>query len=240
MHSQDQNKHQQREQIRDQGRSREINRGKERNQKREQDQSQTCGQAQKRGQHQARMCGQAQPQAPTQDQPGISIHRFVEAEELTPGDLGVAELAEIWMQLVDEKLVDVFFHDGVVRTYYDFLRYARLSGCWFYAARAGGQYLGLGVINDFSSSGNTAYCHFVTFRAGRKLFSQAARLWFPALAGQGGLRNLIAVLPGCYRAARAWAENLGFVEKMRLPGALRLVRGARVRNADAVVLIKTL
>ena len=168
----------------------------------------------------------------------ITIHRF--SERFTEGDLTAGDLADIWARLEAEKLVDVFFHDGVVRTYYDFLRYARLTGCWFYAARAGGAYLGLGVVNDFSSSGSAAYCHFVTFKAGRRCFHKAAQAWFPVLADKGGLRTLIAVLPGCYRAARAWAAELGFVEKMRLPGALRLKRRQNTRDTDAVVMVKDL
>ena len=169
----------------------------------------------------------------------ITIHRFTET--WTEGDLTAEDLAAIWRRLRAEELVDVFFHDGAVRCYYDFLRYVRLSGCWFYAARRDGKYLGLGVVNDFSSAGNTAYAHFVTFKAGRDgSFTEAARLWFPVLAKQGGLDTLIAVLPGPYRAARAWAEGLGFVETMRLPGALRIVRGPKSRAVDAHVLVKNL
>lgn len=81
----------------------------------------------------------------------------------------------------------------------------------------------------------------MTFKAGRDgSFAEAARLWFPALADVGGLDTLIAVLPGCYRAARAWAKDLGFVETMRLPGALRIVRGPKSRAVDAHVLVKNL
>ena len=169
----------------------------------------------------------------------ITIHRFT--ERWTEGDLTAEALTDIWRQLRAERLVDVFFHDGGVNCYYDFLHYVRLTGCWFYAARRGADWLGLGVVNEFSSSGNTAYAHFVTFKAGRDgSFAEAARLWFPALANVGGLDTLIAVLPGCYRAARAWAKDLGFVETMRLPGALRLVRGGKDRAADAVVSVKDL
>ncbi len=169
----------------------------------------------------------------------ITIHRFT--ERWTEGDLTAEDLIAIWGRLVLENLVDVFFHDGGVRSYYDFLRYVRLSGCWFYAARRGGEYLGLGVLNEFSSSGNTAYAHFVTFKAGRDgSFTEAARIWFPVLAREGGLDTLVAVLPACYRAARDWAESLGFTRAVRLPGALRLVRGAKSRAADAFVLVKDL
>ena len=170
----------------------------------------------------------------------ITIHRFT--ERYTEGDLNSEDLMRIWEQLVSERLVHVFFHDGVVRSYYDFLRYVRLTGCWFYAARgADGQYLGLGVLNDFSSSCNTAYVHFVTFRAGRDgSFTQAARLWFPVLARQGELDTLIAVLPACYRAARAWTEGLGFKQVLRLSGALSLLRGGKRKTTDACVLIRDL
>ena len=169
----------------------------------------------------------------------VTIHRF--AERWTDDDLHVMDLYGIWEQLCRENLVDVFFHDGGVRSYYDFLRYVRFTGCWFYAARYDNRYLGLGVVNEFSSAGNTAYVHFVTFAAGRDgSFTEAARLWFPVLAKQGGLDTLIAVLPGPYRAARTWAEGLGFVETMRLPGALRIVRGPKSRAVDAHVLVKNL
>ena len=168
---------------------------------------------------------------------GITIHRFT--ERWTEGDLRADDLLDIWRQLQTERLVDVFFHDGVIRTHYDFLRYVRLTGCWFYAAKRNGDYLGLGVVNEFSSSGKAAYVHFVTFKAGRRDFAEAARMWFPALAG-GGLNTLVAVLPGCYRAAIAWAKGLGFEECMRLPGALRLIRKRKARHSDAVVLIKDL
>ncbi len=168
----------------------------------------------------------------------ITIHRFT--ERCTEGDLTAEDLVDIWAQLTAERLVEVFFHDGGVRCYYDFLRYVRLTQCWFYAVKRGGEYLGLGVVNDFSSAGNTAYAHFVTFKAGRDgAFTQAARLWFPALA-RGGLDTLVAVLPGCYRAARAWVAALGFTETMRLPGALRLVRGSKTRTANAHVFVKDL
>ena len=170
---------------------------------------------------------------------GLTIHRF--AERWTEGDLTAEDLFAIWARLGAEGLIDVFFHDGAVRCYYDFLRYVRLSGCWFYAARRGADWLGLGVVNEFSSSGNTAYAHFVTFKAGRNgSFTEAAQLWLPALAKDGGLDTLVAVLPQPYRAARAWAQSLGFVEAMRLPGALRLMRGTKARTADAHVLIKDL
>lgn len=170
---------------------------------------------------------------------GITIHRFVEASRHTEGDLTVDDLGNIWRKLQAERLVEVFFRDGMVCTYYDFLRYVRMTGCWFYAVKRGAEYLGLGVVSDHSDSGNTAYAHFVTFKAGRRDFAEAARMWFPVMA-DNGLDTLIAVLPGCYRAAVAWAKELGFEERMRLPGALRLMRGRKSRHSDAVVLIKDL
>lgn len=171
----------------------------------------------------------------------ITIHRFVEPEKHTEGDLTLADLGAIWALLKAENLVEVFFRAGTVCSYYDFLRYVRLSDCWFYAVKRGEEYLSLCAVNNFSDTYNTAYAHFVTFKAGRNGSSLvAANRWFHALANTGGLDTLIAVLPACYRAAIAWTSRLGFKERMRLPGALRVVRGEKSRSVDAVVMTKDL
>ncbi len=190
--------------------------------------------------------------------------------------LNMADLAVLWGILRAENLVEVFFHDGCVRDLAGFLRFATDRGNWFYAARQHGVWLGLGVVNPFSSSGNTAYGHLVSFEAGRKSpadggraaeegageshagdseyiagrgfrpslngpFAEAGKLWFELLRGKGGLETLIAVIPGCYRGVRQWAEAFGFMQQMRLPGALRLCRpGGKTRQADACVYQLTL
>ena len=171
----------------------------------------------------------------------ITIHRFVEPEKHTEGDLTLADLGAIWALLKAENLVEVFFRAGTVCSYYDFLRYVRLSDCWFYAVRRGEKYLALGVVSEFSDTGNTAYAHFMAFKAGRNRdFFSAADMWFYTLATAGGLDTLIAVLPACYRAAIAWAGRMEFAERMRLPNALSVVRGEKSRAVDAVVMIKDL
>lgn len=171
----------------------------------------------------------------------ITIHRFVEPDRRTEGDLSMEDLGRIWAQLKAERLVEVFFRAGTVRSYYDFLRYVRLSDCWFYAVKRDSEYIALGAVNGFSDTGNTAYAHFVAFKAGRsKDFFLAADMWFYTLANAGGLDTLIAVLPACYRAAITWAAKLGFAERMRLPSALRVVRGEKDRAVDAVVMTKDL
>ncbi len=167
----------------------------------------------------------------------ISIHRFSLRQE--PGDLTGEDMLVLWGLLKAERLVDVFFHDGAVRDYAEFIRYARCNG-WFYAVKRDGAFIGIGVVNDFTSSGNTAFAHFCTFKGGRDgSFAVAARLWFAGLA-EAGLDTLIAVLPHCYRASRKWAEDLGFKPVLVAPRALRLVRGGKYRTADACVYVKDL
>lgn len=168
----------------------------------------------------------------------LSLHRYSPRPE--PGDLDAADLLTLWGLLRSEKLVEVFFHDGSVRNYREFLAYVQQDGGWFYAARAGGVFIGFGLANGFSSAGNTAFAHFCTFKGGRGgAFTPAARLWLRTLAG-AGLDTLLAVLPHCYRAARAWAESLGFAPLTVLPQALRLVRGERERLENAWVYAKDL
>ena len=232
----------------------------------------------------------------------ITLHRYSPALSADPHDLGWNELAMLWGLLKAENLVEVFFHDGHIRTLQDFTRFAANPGNWFYAAACDGVFIGIGVVNGFSSSGNTAYGHLVSFKEGRMprlqgepndtprqegtsraaeraafrkepgtalpgderparasapqdagpsvipqdstgpsdcLFAEAGRLWFELLRA-GGLETVLAVIPGCYRGVRRWSESFGFIERMRLPGALRLVRSSGVRVTDAVVYAKSL
>ena len=168
----------------------------------------------------------------------VSIHRYARAQE--PGDLTRDDLITIWGLLKAEGLVEIFFHDGGIATLNAFLRSAMAPELWFYAARRKGEFIGLGMINGFSSSGNTAYAHLVSFACGREgSFREAGRLWFDGLA-RAGIETLIAVLPACYRGARRFAQDFDFKEQLRLPGALHLARGGKGRTTDAVVLLKDL
>lgn len=169
----------------------------------------------------------------------ITLHRYSAA--LEPGDLTNADLADLWGLLKDEGLAEIFFHDGAVRTLRRFLLFAQSPGQWFYAARKDGLYIGIGVVNGFSNSGNTAFAHLASFRCGRDgSFAEAGRLWFELLAGPGGIDTLLAVVPGCYRGVRAFAEAFGFRLVMTLPGALRLFRKGKDRVDDACVYQKIL
>lgn len=168
----------------------------------------------------------------------VSIHRYSRAQE--PGDLTRDDLIIIWGLLKAERLLEVFFHDGGITTLNAFLKCATAPELWFYAARREGEFIGLGMINGFSSSGNTAYAHLVSFACGRDgSFREAGRLWFEGLS-KAGIETLIAVLPACYRGARRFAQDFEFNERLRLPGALHLARGDKGRITDAVVLLKDL
>ena len=157
--------------------------------------------------------------------------RHPSGDDLTPDDLVV-----LYGLLLSEGLVEVFFHDGAARSLGDFLHFAASPGAWFYAAEEDGEFLGLGAVNGFSSAGNTAFVHLVSFGAGRgEKFQEAGRIWFRLLRERGGLRTLVAVLPACYRGARRFAADAGFMETLRLPGALALRRRGKTRIEDAVV-----
>jgi hypothetical protein len=152
-------------------------------------------------------------------------------DDLTPDDLIV-----LYGLLVRENLVEIFFHDGAVKSLGDFLAFATSPATWLYAGEEDGEFLGLGALNGFSSSGNTAFAHLVSCAGGRgERFLEAGRIWFRLLREAGGLRTVIAVLPACYRGARRFAGASGFVETMRLPGALAIRRAGKTRITDAVV-----
>lgn len=168
----------------------------------------------------------------------ITLHRYCSRQE--PGDLAREDLVVLWGLLRAENLVEVFFHDGFVRDLTAFMAWAQNPAQWLYAARRDGEWIGMGVVNSFSSSGNTAYVHLVSFACGRDgSCREAGWILFDLLASVG-LSTLIAVLPACYRGAQAWAKSFGFVERMRLPGAFVLRRAHRARVTDAIVSIKTL
>ena len=164
----------------------------------------------------------------------ITLHRY--SPTPAPGDLTRADLAVLWGLMLDEALVETFFHDGTVRGLAGFVEYATSPGNWFYAVRRGGEFLGFGGANNFTSNGNTAFAHLCSFACGRDgSFAEAARMWFRLLRDSGGIDTLIAVLPGCYRGARRFTEAAGFQFRMTLPGALRLVRSKGDRVTDACV-----
>ena len=164
----------------------------------------------------------------------ITLHRY--SPTPGPGDLTPTDLAVLWGLLLDEELVEIFFDDGAVRRLPDFLAYAADPGNWFYAACRDGEFIGFGVVNNFTNAGNTAFAHLCSFACGRDgSFAEAGRLWFRLLRDSGGIDTLIAVLPGCYRGARRFTEAAGFQFRMTLPGAVRLVRSKGDRVTDACV-----
>lgn len=169
-----------------------------------------------------------------------TLHRY--SQTPLPGDLGLDDLAVMWGVMKDENLAETFFHDGGVASLRDFIRYATDPGAWFYGVRHGGAFIGFGVANGFSPSGNTAFVHLCSFKGGRKAgdsasspFADAGRQWFALLHQAGGIDTAIAVFPACYHSVRQWVKLFGFTQRMRIPGALRLVRRSGVRIADAIV-----
>lgn len=168
----------------------------------------------------------------------VTLHRY--SREQTPGDLTRDDLRVLWGLMLAEGLVETFFHDGSVRRLDDFIAWATASDTWLHAAKRGGEWIGFGAVNAFSSSGNTAHAHLCSFACGRDgSFREAGRQWFALLSGTG-LATVVAMLPACYRGARFWAESFEFVEKLRLPGAIRLHRAKGERVTDAVIYIKRL
>lgn len=164
----------------------------------------------------------------------ITLHRYSPHPE--PDDLTKEDLVLLWGLLLAEDLVEIFFHDGAVRTLSGFLAYAADPGNWFYAAERDGRFIGIGVVNNFTSNGTAAFAHLCSFACGRDgSFSQAGRIWFRLLRDSGGIDTLIAVLPGCYRGARRFTEAAGFQFRMTLPGAVRLARSKGDRVTDACV-----
>lgn len=173
----------------------------------------------------------------------VTLHRFSHTPK--PGDLDDEDLLILWGLMRAEGLADVFFHDGSVTTADAFVRYAANPATWFYAAKRGGEFIGIGVVNNFSSSGNTAYAHLASFACGRDgSFAEAGWLWFDLLHEAGGLDTLIALAPRCYRGVLAWLEDFGFKRALTLPRAAKLTRpGLRHghgRVADLVVAVKDL
>lgn len=199
----------------------------------------------------------------------VTLHRY--ARIPGPGDLTLDDLAVIWGVMRAENLVEVFFHDGIVTSLPGFIRYATDANTWFYGAKHRGAFIGLGVVNGFSPSGNTAFVHLCSFEGGRtplrdrhgegavatreaeqgelcspqrvverpaSPFAEAGRQWFQLLSRD--LDTVLALFPACYRGVRQWVELFGFAKRMRLPGALRLVRQTGVRISDALVYSKTL
>ncbi|MCL1939937.1 MAG: hypothetical protein FWG04_04685 [Desulfovibrionaceae bacterium] len=163
----------------------------------------------------------------------VSLHRYSPRQE--PGDLSEADLLDLWGLLKAEDLVRVFFHDGAVADVREFMAFATSPAQWFYAAKREGEWIGIGVVNGFSGTGAAAFGHLASFACGRDgSFREAGMLWHALLRG-AGVETLLGVIPACYTGALRWAKSFGYVERMRLKNALRIVgrRGGRV--VDAVV-----
>lgn len=169
----------------------------------------------------------------------VTLHRY--CQRYTPGDLTRHDLAELWRIMEAEGLVPIFFHDGGVTDFTDFLFYATSPFNWMYAAKRGQDFIGIGIINGFSASGSVAFGHLCSFKAGRDgSFREAGDLWFQLLASQSPLKTLLACIPGCYRGVRAWSESFGFTLGMVIPEGLCIVRAGKVRTTDACLYIKHL
>jgi hypothetical protein len=156
----------------------------------------------------------------------ITLHRIVRsAANWTPGDISIQGAMLLWNDIRREGLDRVFFHDDAVTTASGWREYVLSPGQWMHVALDGdGQWLAIGILNSFTSSGNAAFSHFLASRRGRgnlPLLRQAAGLWFDLLRG-AGLRTLFGVMPSRYRAALRFAASLGYAELTRLPGALKL------------------
>ena len=146
--------------------------------------------------------------------------------------------------MLDEGLVETFFHDGSVPADPSglpfFMNWAMDPCQWFYGVRREGEWIGFAAVNGFTSGGNTAMTHLLSFKTGRDgSFRQAGHIWFDLLRG-AGLVTALAVFPACYRGVRIWAESFGFEERMRLPQALRVHRNGKERMTDAIVSMKDL
>ncbi len=170
----------------------------------------------------------------------VTLHRY--SQHPAPGDLTRNDLGILWGLMLAEDLVEIFFHDGFVRSFAAFEAFAGDPDTWFYAAKKDGVFIGIGVVNNITNSGNTACAHLASFICGRDgSFAEAGRIWFELLRTAGGLETLIAIIPHCYRGTRRWAEAFGFVEKMRLPGAMILYRAnGKTRRADECVYLLNL
>ena len=165
----------------------------------------------------------------------ITLHRY--SHEQLAGDLSIQDLKDLFGIMLDENLVEVFFHDGTVRTLDEFIGFATSDKAWFHAAFCEGEWIGFGVLNSLTSSGNTAMAHLCSFACGRKsgAFNRAAVQWLSMHYVQNGIDTMVAVVPHCYRGLRQWMVALGYVHKMRLPGAFTLHRSNGLREASADV-----
>ena len=160
---------------------------------------------------------------------------FTRAEDLKREDILV-----LYGLLLDEKLLQVFFHDCEHMSFSDFLAYARSPANWFYMAEKDGVIAGFGVINNFSSSGRAAFIHTCTFRSCRGDDAvRAMREFLGFIRANSEIESLAALLPAPYRAARKLVEACGFNEVARLPRAMRLYRGSTGRDVDGCLNILT-
>ena len=172
----------------------------------------------------------------------ITLHRWSSRQE--PGDLTTVDLAMLFGLMLDEGLVETFFHDGSIPPDPSglpfFMNWAMDPCQWFYGVRREGEWIGFACVNNFTSSGNTAMTHLLSFKTGRDgSFRQAGHIWFDMLH-RSGIETAIAVIPACYRGVKSWAESFGFVECTRLPQALRVHRNGKQRITDAIMSVKQL
>lgn len=163
------------------------------------------------------------------------MFNFTRAEDLKREDILV-----LYGLLLDEKLLQVFFHDCEHMSFSDFLAYARSPANWFYMAEKDGVIAGFGVIDKFSSSGRAAFLHTCTFKECRGTDAVAAMQAFLLfIKSNSEIKSLAALIPATYHAARRLVKDCNFIEVARLPKAMRLHRGGKTRLVDGCLNILT-
>lgn len=142
---------------------------------------------------------------------------------------GAVGLRSLWSRLVEERLVEVVFHDGGVRSLDDFCSLLAPERAWLYRMDAEGVPVGFFWCNGFG--GRSAQVHFCFFRSGMPLARDAGRtaLRFLLVAADGRreapLMTLVGGTPAPYRHALRLAYDLGFSRLGVVPQGARLAPG---------------
>lgn len=153
---------------------------------------------------------------------------FTRAQDLSP-----EEMLLLYGLLKDENLLQIFFHDCEHMSFNDFLSYARSPDIWFYAVKNKGLMAGFIALNNFSSSGTSAFLHACSFNTCRgQLAVDGMKEFLLWLGKHSPLQSVVALIPKPYRAARKLVEACGFNEVASLPQAMRLHRDGKSKNVD--------
>ena len=144
---------------------------------------------------------------------------------------GPLSLGALHDAMAADRLLDVFFYDGVPSRS-DFIRLFQSDERWTYAAfREDGRPLVLAAVTGMT--GKSGLAHFCYLRAGLAPAQLLAREWLLMLA-EGGMRSLLGLTPAPFRHALAFAESVGFHRLGCVPGAC--VLAARLnRVCDGVL-----